>query len=69
MKRSATPFTHVHTREDLMSIERLEQRLEDGYRMIEAQKVAGVDVTDLESFWIDLLHQYEGLCDALPMAA
>lgn len=69
MKRTTMTPTHLHTREEVMPLERFEKRLEDGYRMIEAQRAMGVDVTDLETFWIDLLHQYEDVCNAHPMAA
>ena len=54
---------------DVVTVERLERRLEDGYRMIEDRMSAGSDVTELEEFWISLLLQYEALCDELPMAA
>ncbi|HEV2072121.1 MAG TPA: hypothetical protein VGR29_00630 [Thermomicrobiales bacterium] len=54
---------------EVVSVERLERRLEDGYRMIEDRLAAGADVTELEAFWINLLLQYEALCDELPMAA
>lgn len=54
---------------EVVTVERLERRLEDGYRLIEDRLAAGVDVTDLESFWIDLLLQYEAVCDQQPMAA
>lgn len=46
-----------------------ERRLEDGFHLIEERRAAGIDVTALEDFWIDLLHQYEVLCDRLPAAA
>lgn len=54
---------------EVITVERLERRLDDGYRMIEDRLVAGEDVTELEAFWITLLLQYEALCDGLPMAA
>lgn len=54
---------------EIVTVERLERRLEDGYRLIEDRLAAGADVTELESFWVDLLLQYEALCDELPMAA
>lgn len=54
---------------EVITVERLERRLDDGYRMIEDRLVAGEDVTELEAFWINLLLEYEALCDELPMAA
>lgn len=69
MKHASNSATHLRVREEEVSLDRLEQRLEDGYRMIETHKRAGADVADLEAFWIDLLHQYEDLCNTLPMAA
>jgi hypothetical protein len=41
----------------------LRRRLEDGYDRIEAALVAGRDVSEWETFWLDLLAQYEDLCD------
>lgn len=43
----------------------LERRLEDGYRRINAAAREGKDVAAWETFWIDLLRQYEALCDGL----
>jgi hypothetical protein len=54
---------------DMVTVERLERRLEDGYRMIEDRLAAGADVTELEEFWISLLLQYEAICNELPLAA
>lgn len=51
------------------TMQRYERRLEDGFALIERRKRAGLDVTKLEAFWIDLLHQYEALCDGIPEAA
>ena len=48
----------------LASIQQLERRLNDGYARIEAARAAGQDVADWESFWIELLHQYEAAVDA-----
>ncbi len=47
----------------------LERRLDEGYARIEEAVARGEDVTAWESFWIDLLHQYEAEWDALPDAA
>ena len=41
----------------------LEERLNNGYALIAARKAQGYDVTKLEDFWIDLLHEYEAACD------
>lgn len=43
----------------------LERRLEDGYRRIEQAAREGKDVSAWETFWINLLRQYEALCDSL----
>lgn len=53
----------------LTSLQALERRLDDGYRRIEEAIARGEDVTAWESFWIDLLHQYEAEWDSLPEAA
>ena len=45
-------------------IRTLEERMNNGYALIEARKEAGYDVSKLEDFWIDLLHEYEAACDA-----
>lgn len=52
-----------------LELQRLEQRLNDGYELIEKRRDAGLDVSKLEDFWIDLLHEYEELCDDHPLAA
>ena len=44
-------------------IKTIEQRLNTGYDLIDKRKAAGLDVTKLEDFWIQLLHEYEALCD------
>lgn len=41
----------------------LRARLDDGYDRIAAAQIAGEDVERWETFWIELLHQYEALCD------
>lgn len=43
----------------------LERRLTDGYELIDTRKAQGDDVTELEDFWISLLHEYEATCDEL----
>jgi hypothetical protein len=47
----------------------LARRLEDGYRRIDQAIATGSDVSAWESFWIDLLHEYEAVCDELREAA
>lgn len=49
--------------------ESLEQRLYEGYVRIEEALAAGQDVTSWERFWIELLHQYEFICNQLRQAA
>lgn len=44
-------------------IKTLEERLNTGYDLIDKRKAAGLDVTKLEDFWIQLLHEYEATCD------
>lgn len=46
----------------------LERRLNDGWDRIEQAQRRGEDTAAWESFWIDLLHQYEAAFDALPEA-
>jgi hypothetical protein len=47
----------------------LGRRLETGYDYIERMIAAGEDVTKLEDFWIQLLRQYEAVCEGLAEAA
>lgn len=47
----------------------LARRLDDGYRRIDEARVNGVDVTAWETFWCELLGDYERLCDELDRAA
>ncbi len=47
----------------------LTRRLETGYAYIDRMIAAGEDVTKLEDFWIQLLRQYEALCEGLAEAA
>ena len=44
-------------------ISTLEKRLNDGWDIIEKRKAMAVDVSKLEDFWIELLHEYEAACD------
>ena len=67
MRASApTPFRHLDEDQELQV---LEQRLNDGYELIEKRRAAGLEVTKLEDFWIELLHEYEERCDDHPIAA
>ena len=45
------------------------KRLEDGYEKIEQAQANGRDTAFLEEFWINLLHEYEAVCDELQKAA
>ena len=52
----ADPFARRHA---------LEQRLEDGYRRIEEARLNQLDVRAWEDFWIQLLREYERVCDEI----
>ncbi len=43
----------------------LYRRLEDGYHKVEQGLAEGRDVSDWEAFWIELLREYERVCDDL----
>jgi hypothetical protein len=47
----------------------LARRLEDGYQRIDQAIATGADVVAWETFWIDLLREYESVCDELREAA
>ena len=47
----------------------LSRRLETGFDYIDRMVAAGEDVTKLEDFWIQLLRQYEAVCEGLAEAA
>lgn len=68
-QKRPTTITQLEDRREIITLERLERRLEDGFELIEIRRAAGFDVTGLEEFWIELLHQYEALCDSRPLAA
>ena len=61
------------TRHDLPSSpsrsETLRQRLEDGYGRIDQALADGADIFAWESFWIELLHEYESICNEYRDAA
>lgn len=64
--------TRMHRDDDEARRRSLEQRLDDGYRRIEAARAAGQDIDAWETFWIQLLDEYVELCDrmaGLPEAA
>jgi len=44
-------------------------RLEDGYARIEEAIVRGVDIRAWEDFWLQLLDEYEDVCDGLRLEA
>ena len=69
MKRRSARRTDLELLRHGSDLETLERRLEDGYRLIEERLRAGEDVAELETFWINLLHEYESRCDASPLAA
>jgi hypothetical protein len=48
---------------------KLEQRLEDGYVRINEAEAQGRDVSNWEEVWLNLLHEYEAVCDELLYAA
>jgi len=47
----------------------LERRLDDGFQRIDQALRDGADVAAWEDFWIQLLREYESLCDDLAAAA
>ncbi len=47
----------------------LERRLVEGYYRIEEAIEQGQDVTNWERFWIELLHQYELICQSMERRA
>ncbi len=54
----ATRVARIEDRRDVLA-----RRLEDGWQRIDAAALAGEDVERWEAFWIDLLREYETLCD------
>jgi hypothetical protein len=49
-------------------IETLERRLQDGFIRIGEAMNNGLNVSDWEKFWIELLREYESLNDELAVA-
>jgi phage terminase Nu1 subunit (DNA packaging protein) len=45
--------------------ERLVERLDTGAALIEEKRARGDDVTQYEDFWIQLLRDYEAVCEQL----
>lgn len=43
----------------------LDKRLEDGFRKIEDAEASGKNVYAWENFWLQLLREYESVCDDL----
>jgi hypothetical protein len=58
---------------DPVSLDRRRQslvrRLDDGYQRIDQAVSSGADVAAWETFWIDLLREYESVYDELLAAA
>ena len=53
-------------------IEALDRRLADGYQRIDVARAQGQDVTAWEDFWLQLLGEYQDVCNRLhvePLAA
>ncbi len=47
----------------------LASRLEDGYTRIDEAILRGVDIRAWEDFWLQLLDEYEDVCDGLRLEA
>jgi hypothetical protein len=45
--------------------DKLDQRLEDGFRKIAEGEAEGRDVASWEAFWMSLLREYEDVCKEL----
>ncbi len=65
---SPTPMPHPTSKAPFDHLT-LEHRLDDGYRRIEEARLRGVDVRAWEEFWLQLLAEYEEVCDGLRLAA
>jgi len=46
----------------------LEERLENGFRLIDRRREAGQEVERWEQRWLRLLREYEELCDEIAAA-
>lgn len=62
----AGSLSQFQTPTDPASIAR---RLEDGYARIDEAILHGVDIRAWEDFWLQLLEEYEDVCDGLRLAA
>jgi transposase len=65
-KRKNAPISITTKRSDA---DVLRLRLESGYERIELARQSGVDTRTWEEFWVNLLHEYEMVCDGLDQAA
>ena len=65
-KRKLAPI-NISTRQSEADV--LRQRLEAGYERIELARQSGVDTRTWEEFWVNLLHEYETVCDEFDEAA
>jgi len=65
-KRKLAPI-NISTRQSEADV--LRQRLEAGYERIELARQSGVDTRTWEEFWVNLLHEYETVCDQFDEAA
>ncbi len=65
-KRKNVPIS-INTKRSEADV--LRQRLEAGYERIELARQSGVDTRTWEDFWVNLLHEYETVCDQLDEAA
>lgn len=45
--------------------DRLEARLTDGWHRINEAEAKGRDITAWEELWLNLLHEYEDVCDQI----
>jgi hypothetical protein len=64
LRSSSLPGTHLDARRST-----LENRLDDGYYRIDQAVLSGADVSEWESFWLQLLGEYEDVCRELAEAA
>lgn len=49
--------------------EKLVQRLDDGYARIEQAVADGANVAAWETFWIELLREYESVCEEIDVVS
>lgn len=66
LERGPEPTTPAPTLGELEGErDKLVERLEKGEAIIEEKRVQGFDVSALIDKWINLLHQYEAICDRI----